>query len=109
MECAVDRLAMEAKRQLHVLDTQLASRPFIAGDEYSIADMAIYPWYGALVLGELYEAAEFLQVQEYTNLVRWAKTLAARPAVIRGRTVNRAWGPEEEQVHERHSADDLKS
>ncbi|MFK7928733.1 MAG: glutathione-dependent disulfide-bond oxidoreductase [Myxococcota bacterium] len=108
MQYPIDRFAMEAKRQLHVLDTQLATNAYIAGDEYTIADISIYPWYGALALGELYDAAEFLQVHEYSNLVRWATELSKRPAVIRGRKVNRAWGAEEDQVHERHSADDLK-
>jgi len=106
-EYAIDRYAMEVKRQMDVLDQQLATRDYIAGDEYSIADIAIWPWYGQLVLGELYEAAEFLQVQEYTHLLRWAGQIAARPAVIRGRMVNRTWGEPDEQQPERHSASDL--
>jgi len=106
-EYAIDRYAMEVKRQMDVLDQQLATRDYIAGDEYSIADIAIWPWYGQLVLGELYEAAEFLQVQEYTHLLRWAGQIAARPAVIRGRMVNRTWGEPDEQQPERHAASDL--
>lgn len=103
----IDRFAMETKRQLDVLDKALAERPFIAGDEYSIADMAIWPWYGGLVLGRLYEAAEFLSVADYKNLLAWAEKIDARPAVERGRKVNRVWGEEAEQVAERHSASDL--
>lgn len=107
-EYPINRYAMEAKRQLDVLDRQLATRPFIAGDDYSIADMAIFPWYGAVVRNETYEAAEFLDAGSYTNVLRWAAGIAARPAVIRGRMVNRSWGPEEGQVPERHSAADFK-
>ncbi|WP_312511378.1 glutathione-dependent disulfide-bond oxidoreductase [Massilia sp.] len=103
----IDRYAMETKRQLDVLDRQLAEHRYVAGDEYTIADMAIWPWYGGLVLGQLYEAAEFLSVHEYKHVKRWADEIAARPAVIRGRKVNRSFGPEEDQVHERHSAADL--
>ena len=103
----IDRYAMETKRQLDVLDRQLAAHRYVAGDEYTIADMAIWPWYGALVLGQLYDAAEFLSVHEYKHVKRWADEIAARPAVIRGRKVNRSFGPEEDQVHERHSAADL--
>lgn len=106
-EYAIDRYAMEAKRQLDVLDRQLAEHDYIAGDDYTIADMAIWPWYGQLVLGELYEAAEFLQVQEYSHVLRWAESIAARPAVIRGRMVNRTWGEPDEQQPERHAASDL--
>jgi GST-like protein len=106
-EYPINRYSMEVKRQLDVLDQNLASRQFLCGDEYNIADMANYAWYGALVLGKLYEAAEFLDVESYTNVVRWAKEIRSRPAVQRGRRVNRAWGPEEEQVLERHSASDL--
>ncbi|PSW22103.1 glutathione-dependent disulfide-bond oxidoreductase [Photobacterium sanctipauli] len=106
-EYPIDRFSMEAKRQLDVLDKQLASNTFIAGEEYSIADMAIWPWYGNLVLGNLYDAAEFLQVEEYTHLQRWAKAIAKRPAVQRGRIVNRSWGEEWEMVPERHSAEDI--
>lgn len=103
----IDRYAMETKRQLDVLDRQLAAHRYVAGDEYTIADMAIWPWYGGLVLGQLYDAAEFLSVHEYKHVKRWADEIAARPAVIRGRKVNRSFGPEEDQVHERHSAADL--
>lgn len=106
-EYPINRYAMEAKRQLDVLDRQLAERPFIAGDDYSIADMAIFPWYGAVVRNETYEAAEFLDAGIYTNVIRWAAEIAARPAVIRGRMVNRSWGPEDGQVPERHSAADF--
>ena len=107
LQYPIDRYAMEAKRQLDVLDRQLAEHRFVAGDEYSIADMAIWPWYGGLVLGQLYGAAEFLSVHEYAHVKRWADEIAARPAVIRGRKVNRSFGPEQEQVHERHAAADL--
>ncbi|KHT62342.1 S-transferase [Photobacterium gaetbulicola] len=107
LEYPIDRFAMEAKRQLDVLDKQLADNAFVAGDEYSIADMAIWPWYGNLVLGKLYDAAEFLQVEQYTHVVRWAKEIEVRPAVQRGRVVNRTWGEEWEQVPERHSASDI--
>ena len=103
----IDRYAMETKRQLDVLDRQLAGHRFVAGDEYTIADMAIWPWYGGLVLGQLYDAAEFLSVHEYKHVKRWADEIAARPAVIRGRKVNRSFGPEQDQVPERHSAADL--
>lgn len=106
-EYPINRFAMEAKRQLSVLDKQLANNTFVAGEEYSIADMAIWPWYGNLVLGNLYDAAEFLQVESYTNVVRWAKLLESREAVQRGRIVNRPFGEEWEQVHERHSAADI--
>lgn len=107
LEYPIDRYAMEAKRQLDVLDRQLAGHRYIAGDEYTIADMAIWPWYGGLVRGELYEAGEFLSVHEYKNVRRWADEIAARPAVIRGRKVNRVRGKPEDQVPERHSAADL--
>lgn len=106
-EYPINRFAMEAKRQLDVLDKQLAKHSFVAGDKYTIADMAIWPWYGNLVLGNLYDAAEFLQVDSYKNVVRWAKQLEAREGVQRGRIVNRAWGEEWEQVAERHSAEDI--
>ncbi len=103
----IDRYAMEVKRQLDVLDRQLAKNKFIAGDQYTIADMAIWPWYGSLVRNVVYEAAEFLQTHEYTHLVRWANDIAERPAVKRGVKVNRTWGEPEEQVPERHSAADF--
>ncbi|EGA64280.1 glutathione-dependent disulfide-bond oxidoreductase [Vibrio brasiliensis] len=106
-EYPINRFAMEAKRQLDVLDKQLANNTFVAGEEYTIADMAIWPWYGNLVLGKLYDAAEFLQVESYENVVRWAKQIAEREAVQRGRIVNRPFGEEWEQVLERHSAEDI--
>ncbi|UWQ76016.1 glutathione-dependent disulfide-bond oxidoreductase [Leisingera sp. M658] len=103
----IDRFAMESKRQLDVLDRQLAERTYIAGEEYTIADMAIWSWYGQLVLGRLYDAAEFLDVESYTNVVRWAKAIDARPAVQRGRMVNRSFGDLHMQLHERHDASDF--
>ncbi len=107
IEYAINRYAMEAKRQLDVLDRQLAQNAYVAGEEYSIADMAIWPWYGQLVLGRLYNAAEFLQVQEYTHVLRWARELDERPAVKRGRMVNRTFGDPAEQLPERHDASDF--
>lgn len=106
-EYPINRYAMEVKRQLDVLDRQLANNQFISGDEYTIADMAIWPWYGALVTNKVYEAAEFLEAHTYTHVLRWTHEIAARPAVIRGRMVNRAWGEPNEQVLERHSASDF--
>ena len=108
LEYPINRYSMEVKRQLDVLDKQLAAHEFIAGDEYTIADMAIWPWYGGLVLGTLYGAAEFLDVKIYTNVIRWAEQIGKRPAVIRGRKVNRSWGEEWEQVPERHSRSDFE-
>ncbi|OXY83797.1 glutathione-dependent disulfide-bond oxidoreductase [Oceanimonas doudoroffii] len=107
LEYPINRFSMETKRQLDVLDRQLADRPYIAGDDYSIADIAIWPWYGALVRGDLYNAAEFLSVSDYKNVQRWANRIAERPAVQRGRRVNRVWGDESEQLAERHGADDF--
>ncbi len=107
IEYAIDRYAMEVKRQLDVLDRRLAQSAWIAGDEYTIADMAIWPWYGALAKGQLYEAGEFLQVHEYTHVVRWADRIAQRPAAQRGRMVNRTWGQPSSQLHERHDASDF--
>ena len=107
IEYAIDRFAMEIKRQLDVLDRQLAANEYIAGTEYTIADMAIWPWYGALVKGVLYAAGEFLSVQDYTNVQRWADSIAARPAVQRGRMVNRTWGDAASQLRERHQASDF--
>jgi GST-like protein len=98
---------MEVKRQMDVLDRNLAERPFIAGDEYTIADMAIWPWYGGLAKGVLYEAGEFLSVQDYKNVIRWADALGARPAVRRGRMVNRTFGDPSSQLRERHDASDF--
>jgi GSH-dependent disulfide-bond oxidoreductase len=105
-EYPINRYAMEAKRQLDVLDRQLATTRYVAGDDYSIADMAIWPWYGGLVL-DAYEAAEFLDTGSYRNVVRWTNELLARPAVKRGRVVNKTWGPENEQLRERHDAKDF--
>jgi len=107
IEYAIDRFTMEVKRQLDVLDRHLADHAYMIGDEYTIADMAIWPWYGGLVLGELYSAAEFLQVQDYTHVNRWARAIAERSAVKRGRCVNRVWGKPEEQLPERHAASDF--
>ena len=107
IEYAIDRFAMEVKRQLDVLDRNLSDRHYLCGDEYNIADMANYAWYGNLVLNEVYDAQEFLDVTTYTHVARWATEVEARPAVQRGRRVNRTWGPEEKQVPERHSASDL--
>ncbi|WLH92465.1 glutathione-dependent disulfide-bond oxidoreductase [Pseudomonas sp. FP453] len=107
MEYAINRFAMETKRQLDVLDQRLAVSEYIAGDEYTIADIAIWPWYGGLVKGRLYGAAEFLSVHEYKHVLRWAEAIEARPAVQRGRRVNRVSGPVEEQLAERHDASDL--
>lgn len=107
-EYPINRYTMEVKRQLDVLDKQLANNAYIAGTEYSIADIAIWPWYGALVLGQLYNAAEFLSVDSYKNVKRWAEQIASRPAVKRGRMVNRTWGEPEEQLPERHDKSDFK-
>ncbi len=106
-EYPINRYAMEVKRQLDVLDRNLAERRFLIGDEYTIADMATFPWYGALALGKLYEAAEFLDVASYKNVVRWMQEILERPAVRRGQRVNKVWGDEALQVRERHSASDL--
>ena len=103
----IDRYAMEVKRQLDVLDRELAGKRYIGGDEYTIADMAIWPWYGYLVLGKLYEAGEFLQVQEYRHVVRWAEAIGQRQAVKRGVLVNKVWGDENRQLPERHGADEI--
>jgi GSH-dependent disulfide-bond oxidoreductase len=108
MQYPIDRYTMEVKRQLDVLDRNLADRQYIIGDEYTIADMAIYPWYGAVVLHNIYGAAEFLDVTSYKNVVRWAKAIETRPGVERGRRVNRSWGPEETRVVERHSKRDFE-
>ena len=107
MEYPIDRFSMEVKRQLDVLDRQLAENPFIAGDEYTIADMAIFPWYGNLALGRQYNAGRFLDVASYKNVVAWAEKLDARPAVKRGRMVNRTSGEPHEQLRERHDASDF--
>jgi GST-like protein len=109
MQYPIDRFAMEVKRQLDVLDRHLADHEYFAGSEYSIADMAIWPWYGALVKGFVYEAAEFLQVHEYTNVIRWTDQIAERPAVKRGRMVNRVFGEPHTQLPERHDAGDFET
>ena len=106
-EYPINRYAMETKRQLDVLDRRLAQVPFVGGQEYSIADMAIWPWYGGVVLGRAYDAAEFLDVGIYRNVMAWAEKIDARPAVKRGRMVNRNWGPGAEQLPERHTAADF--
>lgn len=106
-EYPINRYAMEVKRQLDVLDQNLKDRRYLCGDDYTIADMATYPWYGALVLHNIYDARVFLEVESYTNVVRWARDIEERPAVGRGRRVNRSWGPEETRVPERHGADDF--
>jgi GSH-dependent disulfide-bond oxidoreductase len=103
----IDRFTMEVKRQLDVLDKNLAERQFLCGDDYNIADIATYPWYGNLLLNNQYEASEFLDAQSYTNVIRWATEIEARPAVKRGRRVNKVMGPEEMQLAERHDAGDL--
>ena len=107
IEYAIDRFAMEVKRQLDVLDQRLADSEYLAGSEYTIADIAVWPWYGALAKGLQYNAGEFLQVQQYRNVQRWTDQIAARPAAKRGRMVNRAWGEPSEQLHERHDASDF--
>ncbi|MDP1954424.1 MAG: glutathione-dependent disulfide-bond oxidoreductase [Polaromonas sp.] len=107
MEYPIDRYAMEVKRQLDVLDHRLAEVPYLAGDDYTIADIAVWPWYGTLVKGQLYEAGEFLQVQTYKNVLRWTDEIAKRPAARRGRMVNRTWGEPSSQLHERHDAGDF--
>lgn len=106
-EYPINRYAMEVKRQMDVLNQRLAEHEYLAGDAYTVADMAVWPWYGALAKGQLYEAGEFLQVHEYTHVVRWADQIAQRPAVQRGRKVNRAWGEPSSQLHERHDASDF--
>ncbi|AXE62846.1 glutathione S-transferase [Hyphomonas polymorpha PS728] len=107
IQYAIDRYAMETKRQMDVLDRHLAHHEYMAGDEYTIADMAIWPWYGALAQGILYEAGEFLEVESYKNVQRWTKQIAERPAVQRGRMVNRVYGKPESQLWERHDASDF--
>ena len=107
IEYAIDRFAMEAKRELDVLDRRLAQNRYLAGDDYTIADMAVWPWYGLLALGQVYGAAEFLSTKDYTNVIRWATELGERPAVKRGRMVNRTQGEPSSQLHERHDARDF--
>ncbi|WP_460423078.1 glutathione-dependent disulfide-bond oxidoreductase [Pseudomonas sp. ZL2] len=106
-EYPINRFTMETKRQLDVLDRRLAESKYLAGDSYTIADIAVWSWYGQLALGRLYSAGEFLGVQDYTHVQRWAQAIAERPAVLRGLRVNRTWGDESSQVAERHSAQDL--
>ena len=106
-EYPINRYAMEVKRQMDVLDRHLADNRYFCGDEYSIADMAIWPWYGALVLNKVYSAAEFLDAESYTHLNRWTTEIGERPAVRRGRMVNRSWGEPAEQLRERHDAGDF--
>ncbi len=107
IEYAIDRYAMEVKRQMDVLDRRLAEARYLAGDEYTLADIAVWPWYGALAKGLLYNSGEFLQVNEYTHVRRWTDEIAQRPAVKRGRMVNRTWGDPASQLHERHDASDF--
>jgi len=107
IEYAINRFTMEAKRQLDVLEQRLSHSPYLGGDSYTIADIAVWPWYGELVRGNLYSAAEFLAVDEYPHVQRWAEEIAKRPAVIRGKRVNRTWGDEASQLAERHQAADL--
>ncbi len=107
IEYCIDRYAMEVKRQLDVLEQNLSDRQYLCGDEYTIADMGAYAWYGSLVIDDLYDAQVFLDVSSYKNVSRWATEIEERPAVQRGKRVNRAWGPEEERVVERHSAADI--
>jgi GST-like protein len=107
IEYAIDRFAMEVKRQLDVLDRRLADNEYLAGDVYTVADMAVWPWYGGLAKGLLYGAGEFLSVQDYKHVQRWTDAIAARPAVKRGRMVNRTWGEPSSQLHERHDAGDF--
>ena len=109
IEYAIDRFAMEVKRQLDVLDRHLADHEYMAGAEYTIADMAIWPWYGTLAKGQLYGAGEFLQVHEYANVLRWTDEIAQRSAAQRGRMVNRTWGQPASQLHERHDAGDFET
>jgi GST-like protein len=109
IEYAIDRFAMEVKRQLDVLDRRLADNEYLAGDQYTIADIAVWPWYGALAQGLLYGAGEFLDAQTYTNVLRWTACIAKRPAARRGRMVNRVWGDPASQLHERHDASDFET
>jgi GST-like protein len=107
MEYCINRFTMEVKRQLDVLDRNLAERRYLIGDEYTIADIAVFPWYGVLITGDLYNAQEFLDVRSYKNVLRWAEDIGARPAVKRGKRVNKTWGPEDQQLAERHDASDF--
>ncbi len=107
MEYCINRFTMEVKRQLDVLDRNLAERRFLCGNDYTIADIAVYPWYGVLLTGDLYNAQEFLDVQSYKHVLRWANEIATRPAVRRGSRVNKTWGPADQQLAERHAASDF--
>ena len=109
IEYAIDRFAMETKRQLDVLDRRLAESRYLAGDDYTIADMAVWPWYGQLAQGKLYEGGAFLSVQDYAHVQRWTAEIAGRPAVVRGRMVNRVMGEPAMQLHERHEASDFET
>ena len=109
IEYAIDRFAMEVKRQLDVLDRRLAENEYLAGSDYTIADMAVWPWYGGMVKGVAYDAGEFLSVHEYKNVLRWADAIGERPAVRRGRMVNRSFGEPSSQLHERHDASDFET
>ena len=108
IEYAIDRFAMETKRQLDVLDRRLGEAEYLAGDQYTIADMAVWPWYGALAKGLVYEAGEYLAVSEYRNVARWTDAIGQRPAVKRGRMVNRVMGDPASQLHERHDTSDFE-
>ncbi len=107
IEYCINRFTMEVKRQLDVLNRHLATRRYLGGDDYTVADMAIFPWYGVLLIGDLYNAQEFLDAKSYTHVVRWAQDIDARPAVQRGRRVNKTWGPEDQRLPERHAASDF--
>jgi GSH-dependent disulfide-bond oxidoreductase len=109
IEYAIDRFAMEVKRQLDVLNRRLADNEYLAGDQYTIADIAVWPWYGGLAQGLLYNGGEFLSVQEYAHVQRWTNAIAKRPAAQRGRMVNRTWGEPSSQLHERHDASDFET
>lgn len=109
IEYAIDRFAMEVKRQLDVLDRRLAQTEYLAGSDYGIADVAVWPWYGGLAKGLLYGAGDFLQMQEYTNVQRWTDAITKRPAAQRGRKVNRAWGELSDQLSDRHDATDFET
>jgi len=109
MEYPIDRFAMEAKRQLDVLDRRLADNEYLAGNEYTLADISVWPWYGALAKGLIYNAGEFLSVQDYKHVLRWTNQIAGRPAVNRGRMVNRTFGEPSSQLHERHDASDFET
>lgn len=107
MEYCINRFTMEVKRQLDVLNRNLATRRYLCGDDYTIADIAVFPWYGVLLIGDLYNAQEFLDVNSYTHVMRWAREIDARPTVQRGRRVNKTWGPEDQRLPERHDAADF--